>query len=149
MFPRDPYLKELLRSGPAVAATLQKLWGFLMSRTADDCLRTIERYVTEDIDGGLTKRSLRFCCGLADEATAPAHVAVERSASVPCFDPVANEMQKLETQSSQLINYALESGREYLSADLVKNWPRFHRSGIFQWRPESMCCLHWHPTDCG
>ncbi len=120
IFPQVPSLKDFLRSDPAVAATLRKLWGFLPTRSFEACQKTIEVYVVRGGDGGLTRRSLRFCCGLSEEiveATPREHSGVLSAKTTTFLDPVPSESGKLESQSTALIAYLLAEGREHLSAE--------------------------------
>ncbi len=122
VFRRDPTLKDFLKSGPAIAATLRKLWGFLMQHSYNDCVSTIESYVVRGGDGGLTKKSLRFCCGLAEQQPEAPAVEVAAPQPAPIEDslvPVDADAAKMETQSAELLAHLLDSGREWLAAEAV------------------------------
>ena len=69
VFPRDAKLRTFLRSGPACAATLTLLRGFLYEKTAEECLDLLEEYVERGGDGGITRKTLRLACGLSEEQT--------------------------------------------------------------------------------
>lgn len=64
IFIRDPTLRDFLRSGPAVAATLRRLWGFMLSCGRDEAQLLIDAYVEQGGDGGLTRDTLMYSCHL-------------------------------------------------------------------------------------
>jgi len=144
IFPRDCDLKDFLRQSPSVLATLRKLHGFLNSHSEEDCRDIIEAYVLSGGDGGVTRRSLRYACGLEEEVAQPKEVPVVpevlgegarrfdpapptgtgAASSTDCntggiFDPVRSEQLKLHTTSFALMRWMLANKRDYVSMQLL------------------------------
>ena len=67
VFARDPDLKHFLKSDPACGATLQLLRGFWLHNSKAQCQDIIEHYAARGGDDGVTRKSLRFACGLVEE----------------------------------------------------------------------------------
>ena len=64
IFPKDPTLKDFLRSKPACLVTLRMLWQFARDHSAADCRSFLENYVVGGKDEGLTESCVRESCGL-------------------------------------------------------------------------------------
>ena len=121
VFPRDPTLKEFLKSGPAVAASLRLLHGFLGTNSEEDCRRIIESYVEHGVDRGLTRALLRKACGLSLElkpAAQRAQVAPTHRAGcepAPAF-PFQEQRERADLPPAER---SLREMRDELQADHV------------------------------
>ena len=70
-FPRDPTLKDFLKSPQAAVSSLRLLLAWMHDKSEQDCREIIENYVLSG-DQGLTVVTLREACGLAiSEDTLP------------------------------------------------------------------------------
>ena len=76
VFPRDPTLKDFLKSGPCVVASLRLLLGWMAEKTEQQRRETIENYAVHGGDGGLTEATMRAACGLSLQDVETAHAAV-------------------------------------------------------------------------
>jgi hypothetical protein len=108
---KDPTAKEFVRSDLAIGAGWKILHTFMASHSASDCRNAIERYVDGD-DRGLTRRSMRFACGLPVQPNRRGDVDEVRP---PPQDPVEAERQEMKTNSDTLIKYCLDNDLEYMT----------------------------------
>lgn len=120
VFPRDPSLKDFLKSGSCVAASLRFLLGWMSDKTEAMCREVIENYAAHGGDGGLTEATMRAACGLklpdpqqevaellasgqpSDNGPAPANVSDEIAGSAgPAAGSAAHpEQTQLQRQTS-------------------------------------------------
>ena len=115
IFPKDPDAKDFVRTGAASVAIWKVLHGHMHSYTTQECADAIERYVDGD-DKGLTRRSMRFACGLSvnpGQADSP-----DLSASVvpdAHQDPVDACRRTFRKETNALICYMIENDMESIS----------------------------------
>ena len=64
IFCKDPALKKVLQSGPAVLAGLRIQHGFELKYSKERCREIIETYASLGGDCGLTEDKMRLACGL-------------------------------------------------------------------------------------
>jgi len=121
-FPRDQSLRDFLRSGPAVAATIKILWGFMSEKSGDMRVDLIEAYVLRGGDKGLAWASMRLACGLPPRPLPGAPPATEgaavKSELVPApvdavevrspFSIVGEARLRLATLAFELAEHMLE-----------------------------------------
>ena len=121
IFLKDMVAKDFVRSSFGVAAGWKILHGH-MHGTGEQAMRDrIERYV-DGADKGLTRRCMRFACGLgavkkdmpADAVGAAPPVA---GLSAP-VDPVVAEMAVLQRDSDAIVKYMLDNHLEYMTQAL-------------------------------
>lgn len=118
IFAKDPSAKDFVRSGPAQICGWKLLHGHMRTYTQDECYSMIERYVDGD-DGGLTRRCMRFACGLAIEGGSTPH---EDGCDVPRpADPVASAIRALRSETNELIKLMLKNDWEYMTEYLTKH----------------------------
>ena len=130
IFVRDPSLKVFLRSGPAVAATLTLLRGFLYERSYADCLDIMEAYVVRGGDGGITRKSLLQACGLSEHEITDSETTriLERKTSNAAtaaavrstFNPLDVEMEEVIKKSDELLLWLLENDKDLVTRDMLK-----------------------------
>ena len=81
IFPRDPTLKAKLGAPAAAAVLLRMLRAFMVKNDSAKCVQTIEDYVMNGGDGGVTKMTLLKACGLEakppPENKTPGNVNIE------------------------------------------------------------------------
>ena len=71
VFPRDPTMKDFLRSPAGIGASLHMTFGWLQARSEQDCRDIIEEYVTHGLDQGLTRSTMQHACNIdVDEKNA-------------------------------------------------------------------------------
>ena len=126
VFVRDPALKVFLKSGPAVAATLTLLRGFLYARSYHDCLDIMEAYVVRGGDGGITRKSLLQACGLTEaevprlDSQQPLSKVTGQPTKTEPFDPLAGETATRVKQSDELLQWLLKNEKDLVTKDLLK-----------------------------
>ena len=95
-------------SDPAVAAGWKIAHGWMASHSEKDCYDEIENYV-DGYDKVLTRRCMRFACGLPIDAKSS---AVNLGAPL---DPIDGELCALRRQSDALACYCLDNDMEYMT----------------------------------
>ena len=64
VFPRDPFLKKKLGMPAAAAVLLKMLRAYMTNNNSESCCQTIEDYVQNGGDDGVTKDTMLKACGL-------------------------------------------------------------------------------------
>lgn len=127
-FPRDPTLKDFLKSGPSIAAGLRCLYGWLSKHSEADCRAVIEDYAVGGGDEGLTEAMIRVSCGLSQRIyparaarTAGTAALVEQGAwatqmaPASCTDPKVEAVDSLargDIEGAQSVGVARVMERE-------------------------------------
>lgn len=106
VFLKDPNARDFVVSSPAVGAGWKIMHGWMTKYSEKQCYEEIENYV-DGADKGLTRKSLRFACGLpVDAPVAPIG---------PPPDPIHQQQSELQKESDELVGFLLENDLEYMT----------------------------------
>lgn len=142
-FPADPELKTFLSSKPSAAAMLHILMGWATQHTESSARHVIHSYVTQGLDGGVTRRTLLASCGLkeprpavtltsfvpGEQATQTA-LAIEAPDGMPTLPPVPVGIPPTAFESVEARRVGVEAGE-------AEDNLRERHSKLFLWFIES------------
>ena len=103
IFARDPSLKKKMAASGAAAVLLRTLRSYMASTPSDKSIQTIEDYVTNGIDGGVTKETMMRACGIEPEQpalNAPAELPSSTNAAASAPDEFFPGGRRLRWQGS-------------------------------------------------
>ena len=90
------------------------LHGHMSNRSEEQLCNDTESYVDRH-DNGLTRRSMRFACGLPADAPSPKIGDVADHA-----DPVATGLSEMRAVIDEVIKYLLDNDHEYVTHALCR-----------------------------
>ena len=130
IFPKDPTLKDFLRSKPACLVTLRMLWQFARDHSAADCRSFLENYVVGGKDEGLTESCVRESCGLKVEKQTEDPQALQlRTHSTEHAEDTSHLAQEasakaaklvLQKQSDEIVGWMIKATKDWCTAYQIK-----------------------------
>jgi hypothetical protein len=111
-FIKDPAARDFVISDPAKAAGWKIMHGVMASFSESRCYQEIEDYV-DGHDKGLTRKCLRYACGLPQVAPASAEL------SGP-IDPVEEGRNQMQRESDALVGFCLDNDLEYMTDGICR-----------------------------
>ena len=137
-FPRDPSLKEFLKSPLAILVAFRILFGFIAHHTEDSLRNIIESYVERGGDEGLTVATMRQSCGLppqeqptdqpepAPAQDMPSSQEIAQRENMPIAEQVRRQgVKALVPVSVSLVKMVLGGWSDYINESSV---PRLTRT---------------------
>ena len=144
IFPKDPTLKDFLRSGPACLATLRVIWQYAHTHSAEACSNCLEEYVLQGKDEGFTELCVRRACGLQMKTTENApeveevqHLQARQHqdrAAQNVKDAAANEVRAVACQqANEILAWMVCAKKDWCTANQIRTvkgknfWNNFSR----------------------
>ncbi|CAE7715294.1 unnamed protein product [Symbiodinium sp. CCMP2592] len=143
IFPKDPTLKDFLRSKPACLVTLRTMWQFARDHSAADCRNILENYVVGGMDEGLTESCVRESCGLkVKKQTEDPRALQLRTHSTKPAEGTSDLTQAaaakaatlvLQKQSDEIVSWMIRAAKDWCTAYQMKQcqgkhaWTGFSR----------------------
>ena len=138
IFPKDPTLKDFLRSSPACLVTLRALWQYARDHSAADCRKCLDEYVVGGKDEGLTELYVRQACGLKhiSKPEDPSHaVATSKPEDQP---PTVSEevLAALRKQRDEIVGWMIQVKKDFCTRGQLRSvkgkhaWTAFSRQDV-------------------
>ena len=138
IFPKDPTLKDFLRSSPACLVTLRALWQYARDHSAADCRKCLDEYVVGGKDEGLTELYVRQACGLkhVSKPEDPSHaVATSKPEDQP---PTVSEevLAALRKQRDEIVGWMIQVKKDFCTRGQLRSvkgkhaWTAFSRQDV-------------------
>ncbi|CAE7258024.1 unnamed protein product [Symbiodinium sp. CCMP2592] len=138
IFPKDPTLKDFLRSSPACLVTLRALWQYARDHNAADCRKCLDEYVVGGKDEGLTELCVRQACGLkhTSKPEDPAHdVDTSKTEGQP---PAVSEevLAVLRKQRDEIASWMIQVKKDFCTRGQLRSvkgkhaWTAFSRQDV-------------------
>ncbi|CAE7208891.1 unnamed protein product, partial [Symbiodinium natans] len=142
IFPKDPTLKDFLRSKPACLVTLRAVWNYACRHSAADCRSCLEDYVVGKKDEGLTEACVREACGLKPPDTSENRDSSRLPGSVtsdlPETDGAGQEvdpevLRLLQQQADEIEAWMIDVNKDWCTPSQIKTvkgkhfWKAFSR----------------------
>ncbi|OLP79865.1 hypothetical protein AK812_SmicGene39798 [Symbiodinium microadriaticum] len=138
IFPKDPTLKDFLRSSPACLVTLRALWQYARDHNAADCRKCLDEYVVGGKDEGLTESCVRQACGLK-HTSKPEDPSHDVDTSKPDGQPptVSEEaLAVLRKQRDEIASWMIQVKKDFCTPGQLRSvkgkhaWTAFSRQDV-------------------